>query len=153
MEPIKVIEILNTKTTILTLFSLVNRISHKNSSVIHSSTFIEGISVQLLLLESCDFKRSSQKDFAEKDLNKWLECTALIEKAGKFNAPRKLRCLQKHPLLIKSAMTPEFGCLTDPGAANLCGPAKVSGVASRSNCSPVKAKHSESCLRGLAYFL
>lgn len=54
------------------------------------------------------------------------------------------------------AMTSEFGCLTDHtyvfGAANLQGPAEVSGITHRCNCSPVKVKHSESGLRGLAYF-
>lgn len=54
------------------------------------------------------------------------------------------------------AVTSEFGCMTDDiyvsGAANLQGPAEVSGITSRYNCSPVKVKHSESGRRGLAYF-
>lgn len=54
------------------------------------------------------------------------------------------------------AVTSEFGCLTDLiyvfGVANLQGPAEVSGITPRCNCSPVKVKHSESGLRGLTYF-
>lgn len=54
------------------------------------------------------------------------------------------------------AVASEFGCLTDYihifGVANLQGAAEVSGITSRCNCSPVKAKRSESGFRGLEYF-
>lgn len=73
-----------------------------------------------------------------------------------------MKCLVKGVAHIKEsivskqrAMTSEFEYLTKHicvfGVAYLQGPAKVNGT-SRCNCSPVKKNHSESGLRGLAYF-